>query len=84
MKGMFQRLMGGAGPEAEPAEPRLTLAVFGKHPAWDDYLGVGVDTGIGVDTEVLAQVKQTLHIGGIRGLVDSGSRRPNQGVHAGN
>src|SRR5206468_2138490 len=48
------------------------LAAFGKHPGWNDYLGSGVDTGIGVTTETLASVKQALHAGGIRVQFDSG------------
>jgi hypothetical protein len=73
MTTFFQRLFRGGKPSAESAEPRLTLAVFGKHPGWDDYLGSGVDTGLGVDTETLAHVKRALHADGIRGQIDAGA-----------
>ena len=69
----FQRLLKPGGPAAEASEQRLTLAAFGKHPGWDDYLGKGVDTGLGVDTEALVHAKDALHSGGIRGQIDSGA-----------
>jgi len=73
MKRFFQRLLNPGGkPVAEARQPVLTLAAFGKHPGWDDYLGKGVDTGIGVDTEALADAKEALHEAGIRRQIDSG------------
>ncbi len=53
---------------ATPAQPRVSLGAFGKHPGWDDHI-----LGIGVETETLAQVKQALYIRGIGGQVDSGA-----------
>ena len=47
---------------------RLSLAAFGKHPGWDDHI-----PGIGVDTEALANLKQTLYFDGIRGQIDAGA-----------
>jgi len=73
MTEIFRRLFGGGKAAAESGDPRLTLAAFGKHPGWDDYLGSGVDTGIGVDTETLSHVKHALHTDGIRGQIDSGA-----------
>ena len=68
MKEILQRLVGAGGRSAsEAAQPRLTLAAFGKHPGWDDHL-----PGIGVDTETLARVKQVLYVSGIGGQIDSG------------
>ena len=73
MTTFFQRLFRGGKSATGSAEPRLALAAFGKHPGWDDYLGGGVDTGIGVNTGTLVQVKQALHAEGIRGQIDSGA-----------
>jgi len=69
MKDLLQRLKGDGGrSRAEPAEPRISLAAFGKHPGWDDHI-----PGIGVETEALAYVKQTLYVAGIGGQVDAGA-----------
>ena len=57
----------GGRPTAEAAEPRLTLAAFGKHPGWDDHI-----PGIGVETDTLAHVKQAFYVSGIGGQIDSG------------
>ncbi|MEY2427156.1 MAG: hypothetical protein QOJ40_41 [Verrucomicrobiota bacterium] len=65
MTGFFQRKK-GSRPFQESSEPRLTLAVFGKHPGWDDHL-----PGIGVETEALAHVKQAFYVSGIGGQIDS-------------
>ena len=66
MTGFFQRLSRGR-PAAGGTE-RLVLAAFGKHPGWNDHI-----PGIGVETEALAYVKQTLYVGGIGRQVDSGA-----------
>jgi formylglycine-generating enzyme required for sulfatase activity len=55
-------------PAAGGAAPRLTLAAFGKHPGWDDHM-----PGIGVETETLAYLKQTLYVTGIGRQIDSGA-----------
>ncbi|MSU57591.1 MAG: hypothetical protein EXS35_05330 [Pedosphaera sp.] len=69
MKGFFQRLVnGGAQTAGEAVLPQLTLAAFGKHPGWDDHI-----PGIGVETETLAHVKQSLYVSGIGGQIDSGA-----------
>ena len=73
MTTFYQRLLRGGKQATGSAEPRLALAAFGKHPGWDDYLGGGVDTGIGVDTGTLAHVKHAVHTEGIRGQIDSGA-----------
>ena len=46
----------------------LFLAAFGKHPGWNDHI-----PPIGVETETLAYVYQTLYEDGIRGQIDSGA-----------
>ncbi len=43
------------------------LAVFGKHPGWNDHLD-----DIGVVSEALIAAKQILYVQGIGGVVDSG------------
>jgi hypothetical protein len=69
MKDLFQRLKSGDSAWREKAAaPRLTLGAFGKHPGWDDHI-----LGIGVETEMLAQVKQALYVAGIGGQIDSGA-----------
>ena len=44
------------------------LAAFGKHPGWEDHL-----PGIGLETELLARIKQTFYVSGIGGQVDAGA-----------
>ena len=44
------------------------LAAFGKHPGWEDHL-----PGIGMETDLLARIKQTFYVGGIGGQVDAGA-----------
>lgn len=63
MKKLFERL---ANPGR--SEPRLLLAAFGKHPGWDDHI-----PGIGLETESLARLKQTLYVEGIGRQIDSGA-----------
>ncbi|HEY2842003.1 MAG TPA: hypothetical protein VGJ09_00070, partial [Bryobacteraceae bacterium] len=66
MKSLFQKFK-GTGQSAAPAGPRIALGAFGKHPGWDDHI-----PGIGVETESLAAIKQTLYVGGIGSQIDSG------------
>ena len=69
MSKLFEKLAKtGQAQTAEGVAPRLTLAAFGKHPGWDDHM-----PGIGVDTETLAYVKQTLYVTGIGRQIDSGA-----------
>lgn len=44
-----------------------SLAVFGKHPAWNDHMD-----DLGLETEVLVRAKQQLYLRGIGGVVDRG------------
>ena len=68
MKGLFKRTTttDGRSPKASLGS-RVTLAAFGKHPGWDDHM-----PGIGVDTELLAHLKQALYVRGIGKQIDSG------------
>ncbi len=66
MKGLFQG--SGAKAQSKPGESWLSLAAFGKHPGWDDHI-----SGIGVETEALAHVKQSLYVGGIGRQIDLGA-----------
>lgn len=59
---------GNAQSTGETLPPQLTLAAFGKHPGWDDHI-----PGIGLVTENLAQIKQSLYVAGIGGQIDSGA-----------
>ncbi|HTV42657.1 MAG TPA: hypothetical protein VMF08_18985 [Candidatus Sulfotelmatobacter sp.] len=61
----FKRLSTGGKPSGTPS---VSLAAFGKHPGWEDHI-----PGIGVDTEALANLKQSLYFDGIRGQVDAGA-----------
>jgi hypothetical protein len=62
----FKRLSTGGRPSGSGSH--LSLAAFGKHPGWEDHI-----PGIGVDTEGLASLKQSLYFDGIRGQIDSGA-----------
>src|SRR4051812_12483224 len=64
--GIFQRLLGGG--ERTPRKGALRVAAFGKHPGWDDHI-----PGIGIESEILAAVKQVLYVRGIGGQIDSGA-----------
>jgi len=64
----FKRLSTGRPSGAGVSVSRLSLAAFGKHPGWEDHI-----PGIGVDTEALASLKQSLYFDGIRGQIDSGA-----------
>ncbi|MEN0020214.1 MAG: hypothetical protein AAF747_04965 [Planctomycetota bacterium] len=48
--------------------PALSVAAFGKHPAWDDHMD---DPGI--DTEMLAEVKRRLYVEGVGRNIDAGA-----------
>ncbi len=65
MKDFFKRR---SEPGTDLAAARLTLGAFGKHPGWDDHI-----LGLGVETETLARLKQTLYVSGIGGQIDSGA-----------
>ena len=68
MSNLLKRLANlGAGGPVIPAAPVINLAVFGKHPGWDDHI-----PGIGVVTETLANLKQSFYVTGIGGQIDSG------------
>ena len=68
MTGFFTKFKSRGRPGTESGEPHLVLAAFGKHPGWDDHM-----PGIGVETDTLAYVKQTLYVGGIGRQIDSGA-----------
>jgi hypothetical protein len=46
----------------------VSVAAFGKHPAWDDHM-----EDIGLDTDVLADLKNVLYLEGISRNVDKGA-----------
>ena len=48
--------------------PRVFLAVFGKHPGWDDHI-----EDLGVETDLLANIKRVLYVQGIGGNIDAGA-----------
>lgn len=56
----------GAG-KPEKVTARVFLGAFGKHPGWDDHID-----DIGLETEVLVDIKRVLYSDGIRALVDAG------------
>lgn len=69
MKDFFQRLASPGGRTGtEGVEPRLAVAAFGKHPGWDDHI-----PGIGLETDVLARIKQVLYVDGIGRQIDTGA-----------
>jgi hypothetical protein len=48
-------------------EKGLSLAVFGKHPGWDDHI-----EDLGIETEQLIALRQTFYVDGIGGNVETG------------
>ena len=71
MTSFFKRLLNPGGrAAAETGAARLTLAIFGKHPGWNDHI-----PGINVETETLAHVKQAMYVGGVGGRIDAGAWR---------
>ncbi len=50
------------------ADRLVSVAVFGKHPGWDDHI-----EDIGIDTERLIQLRQVLYVQGVGGNIDSGA-----------
>src|SRR5437763_1714149 len=50
-----------------PPKPSISLAAFGKRPGWDDHVELGVDT------ESLAEIRQSLYINGIAANIDAGA-----------
>lgn len=65
MPRMLQRWVKKGG---SSSAPRVTLAAFGKHPGWDDHM-----PGFGIDTEVLAHLKQAFYVSGLGAQIDSGA-----------
>jgi len=54
---------------AKPSQgPSLSLAIFGKHPGWDDHID-----DLGLDTPRLVDVKRTLYLDALAGNIDSGA-----------
>lgn len=55
----------------------LTLAVFGKHPGWDDHIeplpGKISSADLGLETDSLNLAKTVLYVNGIGGQIDSGA-----------
>jgi len=70
MRRLFARKTSNACPRATAREAanRVFLAAFGKHPGWNDHID-----DLGLETELLVQVKRTLYLDGISGNVDSGA-----------
>ncbi|MCA9309886.1 MAG: hypothetical protein KDA21_01700, partial [Phycisphaerales bacterium] len=52
-------------------DPRLTVATFGKHPAFPDH----IESGIGTMTPAIRAFKQRFYNNGIKPLIDSGAWR---------
>jgi hypothetical protein len=63
IRGITSKLLGGP-----KAGPRVTIAAFGKHPAWSDH----IEPGIGDITENIADLKKRLYYVGIKKVIDSG------------
>lgn len=63
---MLKRLAGIFKP-AESATPAAQVAVFGKHPGWDDHID-----DLGLTTPRLADAKRSLYNEALAGCIDSG------------
>jgi hypothetical protein len=73
LKDIISRL--SRGPESasdaaadSPASPKIRLAVFGKHPAWNDHID-----DIGLDTDRLVAFKRAFYLQGVSANLDSGT-----------
>lgn len=64
LKGLLRR--GGRG--GEPPRPAVRVACFGKHPGWEDHMD-----HLGVDTDHLIGVWQSLYENGVRANLDRGA-----------
>lgn len=64
--GLFQRILDRLSSQA-PVSPRVHMALFGKHPGWDDHI-----EDWGLETAPLVQLKRALYTEGIAGNIDSG------------
>lgn len=49
-------------------QPGMHLAIFGKHPGWDDHI-----PDVGSTTETLSILKRDFYVRGIGGLIDAGA-----------
>ena len=75
-KNILNRLgRGGGEPQADddvdpdaPPVPTIRLAVFGKHPAWDDHID-----DLGLDTSRLVAVKRAFYLQGVGANLDAGT-----------
>ncbi|MDX2146326.1 MAG: hypothetical protein SFZ23_02290 [Planctomycetota bacterium] len=56
------------GLDRKPKGPALSLAAFGKHPAWDDHI-----EDQGIDTDRLVETRRVLYVEGIGANIDSGA-----------
>ncbi|MEM9066115.1 MAG: hypothetical protein AAGB51_11565 [Planctomycetota bacterium] len=65
---MLEKLTRALRGKREEQGPSARLAVFGKHPGWDDHID-----DLGVDTDALVGVKRALYIEGVGGNLDSGA-----------
>jgi hypothetical protein len=63
----YKQFLQTGGPQGERT-PAIHLAIFGKHPGWDDHIP---DTGLSTDT--LFILKRVLYVRGIGGLIDAGA-----------
>jgi hypothetical protein len=57
----------GTDPDGPPV-PSVQLAVFGKHPAWDDHID-----DVGLDTSRLVAVKRAFYLQGVGANLDAGT-----------
>lgn len=67
MPGVFGAMRDWLRGPPDDRPPTARLAVFGKHPGWDDHID-----DIGLDTDELVMVRRTLYTGGIASNIDSG------------
>lgn len=67
MPGVFGAMRDWLRGSSDDPPPSARLAVFGKHPGWDDHID-----DIGLDTDELIMVRRTLYTEGIASNIDSG------------
>lgn len=76
MNGNFKKFLTEDVRRFSPAGGYAALAVFGKHPGWDDFIEPTTEVtkdDLGLETESLNLVKTVFLVNGIGGQIDSGA-----------
>src|SRR4051812_30138038 len=67
MPGAFTNFLRRLGLASASKPGEAAIAAFGKHPGRDDHVELGLDT------QPLAEIRQSLYVQGVAGNIDSGA-----------